>query len=127
VLKWIIPPATILSLGIVLISVATCAEFQGNFAFPLRQIAWDNFSQGELMIKTLDEEGKVLKPARTATDTPPIRDAWTFGDLLGLTGLTRLVPLALFEVGMVLLFAASVWWRSRGVDPFPASTPGEPG
>lgn len=105
--RWWTPPAALLSVGIVLVAVSTLAEFPERIIWPLSQYAWPLFAQGRLAAKMVayDQEGRFTTATFPRAGSPLDHDAWNLGELLGLPGLSSLLPLAVFVVAAVVLVA----------------------
>jgi hypothetical protein len=118
VLRWLVPPLTVLSLLVALMAIATLADFPEPRADgstpermnPLWQIAWPRFVAGQVSVKVIDmdREGMIIwKDEPLPRNDPRFYDACNLGELLGLNGLASLLPLLVVWFGL----GGYLWWR----------------
>jgi hypothetical protein len=70
------------------------ADVAQTWANPLLRIALPRFLRGELSVKTIGRQGLIQWSAKPlSVDDPHFYDAWNAGELLGLRGLSSLLPL----------------------------------
>ncbi len=123
-LRWLVPAVTVASVAIVLVAVATLAEFPEGIRAPLFTFAWPHFVAGVLSVKVIGPEGRFLIPAEPlAPNHPAFYDACNLGELLGLRGLASLVPLAVVAV----VLGGLLWRVSTAPDEAPDQAGPTPG
>ena len=102
-LKWLLAALAIWGFALSLMAVATTAQPPQNYRIPVPQLILPSFWHGQLSLNHVS----MLTPAE-ASQT---RTAFNLGEVLGLQGLTSLIPLLLFWCLMAVVWALSMRWE----------------